>query len=130
MSDTKALQPPYLPRHVADIQIAFPAQVSHLMPEWNWDIDAQWRRGPNSACWIQFQQDWFFGKVDMTTLRVRLKAGIDGEAAFRHLAVIQRSFEPKHEAKEYAVSKLASEWFDQIADAEGRVLYGTEETRP
>jgi hypothetical protein len=58
--------------------------------------------------WTKWQNDWFFRGLGHYPVA---RDGIDRAAAMRHLATIQRSFEPKHEHKEAAVAWLASQWF-------------------
>lgn len=94
------------PTQVDDVDLAFHASVSHLMPKYE-DIPQEFKRGPNK--YIVFQREWFY-----TGLKVMPKAkeGIDIDMAMRHLATIQGSFEPKHEHKEAAVAFLASLWLE------------------
>ena len=93
------------PHEVSDVFQAFPARVSHLMPEYaSIPRDFKGRR-----MWVDWQQKWFYS--GLTEMPVP-KAGIDLKQAMRHLATIQGSFEPKHEHKEAAVAYLASLWFD------------------
>lgn len=122
------LKPPYKPRKVSDIEIAFPAHVDRLMPEWTHDIGEEWERNPDSATWRKFQHDWMFGPFRGANICMR--DDIDPEEAMRHLTAIQRSYEPKHEAKIYAVSFLASRWFQYVSDKDGNILYGTEAPEP
>ncbi|TAK93776.1 hypothetical protein EPO05_06940, partial [Patescibacteria group bacterium] len=93
---------------MSDLQVAFPASVADLMPAYD-DIPEDFRRNRGEARpWIRFQQDWFFRGLPGAVFTP--KDGIDKATAMRHLAVIQGSFEPKHEHKEAAVAYLASLW--------------------
>lgn len=105
-----SLAQPYAPLPIDDLTLAFPAFVTHLMPAWS-DIPEDFREERGDARrWIKFQRDWFFKGVPDAV--VTAKEGIDREVALRHLAAIQRSYQPKHEHKEAAVAYLASLWLD------------------
>lgn len=93
------------PQDVSDALLAFPAQVSDLMPSWE-SIPEEYRRGRNWA--NGFQRDWFF--FGLESMDLPWKEGIDSMKAMRHLAAIQGSFEPKHEHKEAAVAYLVDSW--------------------
>ena len=98
------------PQEVSELEIAFPASVKRLMPTWD-EIPAEFKRQDNP--WAEWQRRWFFKGLQG---RPSPKQGIDGNKAMRHLSVIQRSFEPKHEHKEAAVAYLASLWFTNPTD--------------
>jgi len=98
------LQPPYAVQEVSDVEIAFPAHVARLMPEYG-SVSSE-------RTWLDFQADWFFSGLDAA--KFFPKEGIDPEKALRHLKAIQGSFEPKHEHKEEAVAFLAGLWFDAV----------------
>lgn len=102
------------PRVVSAVELAFPARVAHLMPRYE-DIPAEFRTHygtRESAPWIRFQSDWFFKGTSKDSLKPR--DGVDADTAWRHLAVIQGSFEPRHEHKAAAVAWLASRWFSAV----------------
>lgn len=102
------------PSEISNLQAAFPASVRHLMPRYE-DIPDDFRRHGgrgDAAKWVKAQNAWFFGGIKKSQF-IR-KSGVDAEKAFRHLAAIQGSFEPKHEHKEAAVAYLASPWFDDV----------------
>lgn len=96
------------PQEVTAIELAFPATVRHLTPEFE-SIPKRFRFG--STPQNKLQQRWFFSGVQKSDFPPT-KEGIDREVALRHLACIQGSFEPKHEHKEAAVAYLMSLWFD------------------
>lgn len=99
---------------VSDVDIAFPAEVYHLMPREK-DIPRDY---PDQRKWTQFQRDWFFG--GLKDLKLVPKEGINQDKAMRHLKCIQGSFAPSHEHKEAAVAWLASLWFtDATWDTNG-----------
>ena len=62
----------------------------------------------SSNPWIKWQSKWMFEGIKSVP---EPKEGIDGRLAMRHLASIQRSWQPKHEHKVEAVAYLASLWF-------------------
>jgi hypothetical protein len=98
------------PTAVADADVAYPTRVAEMMPKYE-EIPAEFRTHRSNK-WVQMQQDWFFR--GLTNAKWTPKPGIDQRAALRHLAVIQGSWEPKHEHKEAAVAYLASLWFDDV----------------
>ena len=90
---------------VSDIDIAFPAHVKHLMPEYETArarrVDPKWER---LAC------DWFF--TGLKELRLKPREGVDEQRALRHIRAIMGSFEPKHEHKMASIAFLLEEWFE------------------
>lgn len=105
------------PHDVGDPTLAFPASViGTLLPRWA-DIPEEFHKETVvSAPWYRFQQVWFAYGLDEDSgfVGVDLKEGIDGNMAFRHLATIQGSYEPKHEHKIAGVAWLASLWFNEV----------------
>lgn len=96
----------YLPQDVTNADVAFGDNVEKLMPRYA-KIPKEFKDGNNY--WCAWQSKWFYeGLKDYPTP----KAGIDKKKALRHLATIQKSFEPKHEHKSAAVAYLASLWFE------------------
>jgi len=65
----------------------------------------------HSAVFKRLQSAWFFSGLGPNNLPVA-KAGINSKAAWRHLSLIQRSFDCKHEHKSDAVAYLMSLWFE------------------
>jgi hypothetical protein len=63
----------------------------------------------NKRKWEEWQSEWFFSGLTPTPTP---RPGIDVDLALRHLAAIQRSWEPKHEHKQIYVAYLASLWFE------------------
>jgi hypothetical protein len=103
------MQAPYLPVELSDLDIAFPAKVSHLMPKRE-DIPADFRFMNSRNKWNQLVSDWFF--VGVKDLELKPKEGIDETRAMRHIKAVIGSFEPSHEHKEEACAFLMSQWFD------------------
>ena len=100
------------PTDVTDLQMAFPVDAFSLMPPYDECLAALKELPARGEPWIDFQNRWFFHGLQ--GVKLTPSAGIDTDAALRHLAVIQRSYEPKHEYKEAAVAYLASRWFRKI----------------
>jgi len=89
-------------------------RVARLLPAYG-NIPKDFRDSIGRNKWQRFQEDWFFEGLNRD--RLVCKEGIDAKKALRHLAVIQGSFEPKHEHKRAAVAYLASLWFDDYKAA-------------
>ena len=106
-------------QEVDDVTLAFPGKISHLCPNLE-DIPDEYKDLNGKNKWVLLQERWFFeGLVGVSFIP---KAGVDAEKAFRHLAAIQGSFEPKHEHKMAYVSFLFSEWFEDAIDENARSL--------
>ncbi|MBU8820874.1 hypothetical protein KL864_33965 [Mycolicibacterium goodii] len=99
---------------IDDVLLAFPAVLGDLLPPLE-DIPAQY---PDREHWLEFQHKWFAGSLP-AEIEAEPADGIDVQAAARHLAAIQRSFEPKHEHKMAAVAWLASRWFKRVGTPDG-----------
>lgn len=103
------------PQSVSDMELAFPADVSHLMlrpeeiPEkfWNWNDKTKWNK--------MFDDMFFLG---IKNLKLYTKEGIDKDKAWRHIRTVAGSREPKHEQKTAACAYMMSLWFE---DAEYEV---------
>ena len=94
------------PQDVNDVDMAFGGNLANLMPAYS-SIPDEFKSGNNK--WTDWQSEWFYkGLATMP----KPKEGIDMKKAMRHLATIQKSFEPKHEHKMAAVAYLASQWFE------------------
>jgi hypothetical protein len=98
---------PIVPTKVTDVFLAFPADVTNMMPKWE-AIPDEFKRG--STMWNRFFNDMFH--VGIKNVEMSPKTGIDPKLAFRHIKAISGSFQPKHEHKEAAVSYLLSQWFE------------------
>jgi hypothetical protein len=98
------------PKKVDDAFLAFPASVKHLIPPEAYDGKLQSDAMNGNTKWSPFFKDFFFN--GMTDLDLKSKPGIDGLMAARHVMAIAKSFEPKHEVKEAAVSFLMDSWFE------------------
>jgi hypothetical protein len=97
---------------VTDADVAFPARVEHLMPEYNELVDK--RKDPEHQRLEKIAQLLFFkgGKTDHWVA----KEGIDKHDAVRQIFCVLGSFQPKHEHKIAAVAFLLGEWFIGIED--------------
>ena len=97
------------PEVVSDLDLAFPASVSRLMPEYK-DIPEEFKDW--NSKWHHLVAGMFFHGGKITKMVTR--EGIDGDAAMRHIKCILGSFEPKHEHKMAACAFLISEWFSEF----------------
>lgn len=101
------------PQIVTDVDLAFPANVMHLMPKME-EIPVEFKKGKTK--WNEFFSGMFYtGKLKFQVIP---KEGINGSEASRHILCIMRSFEPKHEHKEAACAYLFSLWFEEISNLE------------
>lgn len=101
------------PHQVSDIQVALPADLNGLLPPWT-AIPEDFRRDEGKARpWRRLQADWFFRGISKSAVVPR--PDVDAEKAWRHLGVIQGSWDPKHEHKMAAVAWLMSRWFKAVA---------------
>jgi hypothetical protein len=98
-----------MPQEVSKIEMAFPADVQHLMVEPK-DIPQDFNYYGGSSFFKDLAGDWFFKGIDPDILEP--KEGIDKQKALNHLLCIMHSFQPKHEHKISCVAYLMSEWFD------------------
>lgn len=85
--------------------------VLALMPAYA-DIPQEFKSFNSRNPYVKFQEKWFFEGVSEKDIPAP-KDGIDKNEALRHLATIQRSFQPKHEHKSAAVAFLMSKWFNE-----------------
>ena len=106
------------PMGVDKLTLAFPVNVKQYMPEYL-EIPSEYRNLNNLnrsnlgvSKWLRFQSDWF--SKGLGSISVAPKNGINAEMAIKHLAIIQQSYEPKHEHKMAAVAYLASLWFEDV----------------
>lgn len=91
------------------IDVAFPANVSHLMPKWH-ELPEEFQRERHPMC--EIANRWFFSGLKGAKFKPR--AGVDEDKALTHLRCIVGSFEPKHEHKIAAVGYLLNEWFESV----------------
>ena len=100
----------YAPKTIDALRMAFPTDVTDLMPA-RADIPSDfWEDRGEARPWVRFQRDWFFRGLPKGT-KIQTKPGIDLRTALGHLKTIQASWDPPHEYKEAAVAYLASLWF-------------------
>ena len=95
------------PKPVDDLRVTFPANVEDLMPGYE-DIPDDFKGGANP--YVKWQRRWFHHGLSKFP---DVREEVSKARVARHLAVIQKSFEPKHEHKEAAVAFLASLWIDE-----------------
>jgi hypothetical protein len=115
---TDYMTDPSKPIEVSDLEVAFGANVRHLMPAWD-DIPEEFKRhvmretpGDRASKYLRLVGDWFF--VGIEGLRFDLKDDIDGGRVMRHIQTVLGSWEPKHEHKEAAVAYLLSLWTNDV----------------
>lgn len=96
-------------KEVSDVELAFPANVLHLMPKYE-DIPEEFKS--TDTKWNRFFRHAFYFGV--SKLEFKVKAGVDPGKAYRHVRAVMGSYEPKHEHKEAAVAFLLSQWFDDV----------------
>lgn len=105
------------PVEIDDAMVVFPAGVGKLMPKMSEIPERFHIFGPKKTPENDFVGRWFFGhRGGASKSEWKAKPGIDERAAWRHLAAIVGSFEPKHEHKEAAVAYLLSEWFEPATE--------------
>lgn len=95
----------WMPIEVSNFDMALPAKVSHMMPEYK-EIP---RTFENQEKWERLVSEWFFCGVK--NLNMTPREGIDKAKALRHIKTIMGSFEPQHEHKGAACAYLLSLWF-------------------
>jgi hypothetical protein len=98
------------PQKVTNADVAFPANVRHLMPP---NVDEIRRKRLCDPKWERFASQWFFKGADDSLLIP--KQGIDKTEALRHIKCILGSFQPSHEDKDASVAYLLGEWFEPLS---------------
>lgn len=102
--------PKYPVQEVSDLDIAFPAEVMHLLPPYE-AIPEQFHSLGDP--WHRFASDWFV--YGLKEVLIEPREGIDTSKALRHLRAIMGSFQPKHEHKIAGCAYLCDLWFKDIA---------------
>lgn len=109
------LEPPYAPVEVSALDMAFPAQIMHLLPPWSaLTRDQQKMWDP----WCEFIHQWFFRGLPADS-EFYLKLGpdghlYDGDVAIRHMQAVLGSFQPKQQHKFGGLAFLCERWFDAV----------------
>ena len=106
------MKAPYIPEEIDDATLVFPASVSHLMPTWA-DIPAEFKDMHGTNPWTKIAMAWFFSGLN-PKVEFHANPGYDPQKAYRHLAAIMGSWEPKQEHKLASVAYLMSIWFKKI----------------
>lgn len=103
------------PQEVTDLDMAFPADLARraLIPTMD-TIPEEFQNMNGRTEWNKFVQHWFFHGDPFKKWNLYVRPDVDAQAAFRHMSVLMKSWEPKHEHKEAAVAWLASRWFAGI----------------
>lgn len=110
------------PQPIDDVTLAFPAAVSELLPPADQIPDDY----PGREFWLRFAERWWAGTLPEGT-EMHAQAGVDAQAAGRHLTAILRSFEPKHEHKISGAAWLACRWFAPPAHPTERPEHRTDD---
>lgn len=113
------------PQPVTDLLMAFPATLGELLPPMS-VIPSDY---PNQRDWESFQSKWFYEGLP-EDVEIYANKGVDPRLAFRHLATILRSYEPKHEHKEAAVAWLASRWLARVSTPDGKIDIPASDPKP
>lgn len=98
------------PQPVDNLTLAFPADVTRLLPPYDAIPDEFKHRGNK---WNDLVSRWFFSGLPYGT-EFKPKEGINKTAALRHVTACMRSFQPKHEHKEAGCAYLLSQWFEDV----------------
>ena len=86
------------PIEVNDVLLAFPASVSHLLPDYKTIPEKFKAKNP----WSNVFNKLFFGGKGISFIP---KEDIDPSLAWRHIRCVMGSYEPKHEHKEAPAKK-------------------------
>lgn len=96
------------PSPVSGVEVVFGGDIRKLMPSYE-ALPDDFQRARNPFCKLVSQ--WFFRGLDTENLKVR--EGIDKNAALLHCKAVMVSFEPSHEHKIAGVAWLMSQWFKE-----------------
>lgn len=98
------------PKPVTDLYMVFPASAvtDGYLPPMD-EIPKKYRR--DQSAWNVFVRDWMHGRFHDVSMLPAEDATWTAEEAYRHIQVVLRSFEPKHEHKMAAAAYLADLWF-------------------
>lgn len=102
-----------LPQPVSNVMLAFPADVSDLLPDYA-GVPEEFK-GYGGNPWVKLTEEWFYKGLDGDLIA---KDGVDATAAGRHIAACLGSFQPKHEHKIAGVAYLMSLWFERYEPAQ------------
>lgn len=102
-----------LPHFVDKVTLAFPSDVSTLLPPWE-EIPDEFKNGRTP--WNKLFSKMFYSGLtdaDRPKPKPELVKDLNEDAtdAWRHIMAVSRSFQPKHEHKEAGVAYLMSLWF-------------------
>lgn len=97
---------------VDDATLAFPADVSDMLPPWEAIPNRFKCRGTDEKAdkWLNLFSDLFFRGVDSIALAP--KEGIDAVKASRMIKACMGSYQPKHEHKEAGCAYLLDTFFE------------------
>lgn len=110
------------PTEVDYVTFAFPTQVIGdylpLVEEIPKEFDMYKPDPVVAKHWVDLANGIFFGAF--RELWYSEREGIDLHLAQRHISVVLRSFQPKHEHKVAGVAYLMSLWFSAVATSDGK----------
>lgn len=94
------------PKEVSDLDVAFPDNIlwQGLLPTWE-EVPEEFKE---KSPWPAFVSRMFFEGGEWP----KVKDGVDGLKAKRHIMVCLRSYQPSHEHKIAGVAWLMSQWFE------------------
>lgn len=126
------MEEPYRPIPIPDLMLAFPANVTGLMPADDVLDDVRHNRDFDSMGWDQLFTSMFYSGIKTTAKFLPREVDgqrLDGETCWRHLRALSGSFQPKHEYKEAAFIVLCKEFFEWgiWEDSSGKVFTAGDE---
>lgn len=104
------LQPPYAPVLVTRLDMAFPANVTGLMPAYD-SIPEEFRQ--HGGRYYDLFVAWFYKGLSKFEPVLR-DPTMNINACLGHIACVKGSYEPKHEHKTATVRFLLDTWFSSI----------------
>jgi hypothetical protein len=93
------------------VDLVFPARGSKFAPPWDEIPEKFKRRHPLK----EFFQGVFFQLIDIKTVEMIPREGVEAQQAWDALCVVLGNRELQQEHKEAAFAMLSHEWFDMIA---------------
>lgn len=107
-----AMEPPYLPLEVSDVDMAFPTDGYTRLPPPSVFKTVDRR-------YVAFVDEWFHRGIKSGIAQLVPKEGIDPVKAIRHLKSVMGTWDTKHEHKIAGVAFLMGMWFDWKENGDG-----------
>jgi len=92
---------------VSPIEIAFPADVEHLLPSEDAEVTSEARRR-----WGRLFDGLFTGTVNATKVMFLPRIGVAPKKAWDHFLVVLGTYSIKHERKVEACIYMLDQWFN------------------